>query len=92
MHLELLSLEKITQMVARGFRVIEVKPAENEEGILPDQGILLAAVQAYLASVRDSTYSSKPFAFLVDIRLYQGAGEINYPTLVIELENLLEAA
>ena len=89
---EISSLERSQQLLSRGYRVIRIVPQSGSAGILPDQGILLAAMDAYLAAVRAGTHPSEPFTFLVDEKLYQGFGDLDYPTFVVTFQRLLEAA
>ena len=89
---DLASPEHMKQMLARGYRVIRIAPREGDAGILSDHGILLAAMHAYLAAIQTEEKSGEAFQFFVDTQLYQGFGELDYPTFVVTLQELIRAA
>ena len=88
---EISSPERIQQLLSRGYRAIQVAP-QGSAGLLPDQGLLLAAANAYHAALVARSYPNELFTFFLDIKLYQGFGELDYPTFVVTLQELLEAA
>jgi len=89
---ELSSPERIQQMRGRGYRIIQVLPKPGRSGILSDHGILLAAADALVAAVWTRSNPQETFAFYIDAQLYQGFGELDYPTFVVTLQELIRAA
>ena len=83
---------KAGQLLARGVQVIRLVPESSSEGQLSRQGILLAAADAYVAASQTPARVGEPFVFLVDLQLYQGFNELDYPTFVVTFQELLEAA
>ncbi len=89
---ELSSPTQISRKRSEGYRIIKIIPEPGRSGTLTDQGILLHAADALRAAVERRVNPDEIFPFYIDPQLYQAFGELDYPTFVVTLQELIRAA